>query len=429
MYRFPNPQGWFFAAGCIAICCASRSSAETNWNRFRGENGTGFIAQSSVPLPWTDSDIAWTATLPGKGNGSPIVQGNHVFVLSADPTNAERYVLSYDIVTGRERWRKTYPSVTHPLHDRSSYASSTPCADDTGVYVAWGAPTSIVVKAFSHAGEELWTRDLGRNVSAHGFGGSPMIVDGRLILLNSQDAQELPEGVAPGQTIVIALDVKTGKTLWETPRQTTRVCYGVPALLTEASGRQLLVMSETGDGMFALDASTGAPVWNRKMFTKRSVSSPLIVGDLIIGTEGSGGGGNVLFAVDSQRNHEIVFDIRKAAPYVPTPVAKGDLMFMWSDTGIVTCVQMPSGEAIWSQRIGGNVSTSPVIAGDKLVGISDDGTVTVLAADRRYQQLGQVKLGQNIRSTPALREDCMLLRTDTTLLRIGKPDELQKPIR
>lgn len=394
--------------------------AETNWNRFRGENGLGVIAKSSAPLPWKDSDIAWTVKLPGKGNGSPIIQGSNVFILSADPENADRFVLSFDLVTGQERWKKKFPSTKHGLHARSSYASSTPCANETAVFVSWGAPSGLIVKAFSHGGEELWSRDFGRYVSNHGFGGSPMLIGDRLILLNSQDALELAAGVEPGQTTVLALDTKTGKTIWETPRTTTRVCYGAPAVLKDNTGRDLLVMNETGDGIFALDAQTGAPVWNRKTFTKRSVSSPLIVGDLVIGTEGSGGGGNTLFAVDTKRNHELVFDVRKSAPYVPTPVAKGDLLFLWSDTGIVSCLQLPSGETVWSERIGGNVASSPVIVGDKLVGIADDGTVTILAAERTFKQLGQIKLNETTRATPAAREDCLLIRSDSTLMRIGK---------
>ncbi len=344
--------------------------------------------------------------------------------MSADPNTAERFILCYDLASGKEQWRRNFTSVKHPLHTRSSYASSTPCADDNAVYVTWGSPENVTVKAFSHTGDELWSRDLGRYVSQHGYGGSPALISGLLIVMNSQDALELPEGVAPGETSVLALDPKTGKTVWQTPRKTTRVCYGVPIAMNDASGREVLVMNETGDGIFALDIKTGAPVWNRQTFTKRCVSSPVLVGDLLIGTEGSGGGGNVLFAVDSKgRSHELAFEIRKAAPYVPTPVAKGNLMFLWDDKGIVSCVKVPGGEVLWTERIGGNVSSSPVIAGDKLIGIAEDGTLTILSASSTFKKLGEVKLGETTRSTPALREDCLLVRTDSKLMRIGKPSK------
>ncbi len=57
----------------LALLCATSSlcslpmlQAQTNWNRFRGENGVGVIETCTAPLPWTKDDVAWTATLPGK---------------------------------------------------------------------------------------------------------------------------------------------------------------------------------------------------------------------------------------------------------------------------------------------------------------------------------------------------------------------------
>jgi outer membrane protein assembly factor BamB len=396
---------------------------QNNWNRFRGENGRGVVARSHVPLPWSEGDVAWRAQLPGEGNGSPIIQNHRVFIQSADPESAERHVLAYDLLTGEELWARSYPSQPHAMHARSSYASSTPCADDSAVYVAWGAPDGVLVKAFTHDGEELWTRNLGRFVGGHGFGGSPMLFDGKLIVLNSQDAEELPPGVAPGQTEVVALDPATGETIWSTPRTTTRVCYGVPAAYRDSQGRDVLVMNETGDGFFGLEANTGRPLWNRKAFTKRCVSSPLVVGDLIFGSEGSGGGGNIVFAINTARNQEVAFDIRGAeAPYVPTPVAKDDLLFLWSDKGIASAVELPSGKLLWSKRIGGDVSASPIILGEHLIGIAEDGTATILAAAREFQEIGKVKLGETTRATPAAREDCLLLRTASQLICVGQPN-------
>ncbi len=132
-------------------------------------------------------------------------------------------------------------------------------------------------------------------------------------------------------------------------------------VIQDDTGHDLLLMNETGEGMFALDLRSGERVWNRKNFTKRCVSSPVVISGLAIGTEGSGGGGNLLFAIDTKRNHELVFEMRKAAPYVPTPVGVGQLMFTWDDKGIVSCVELPSGQVLWSERVGGNVSSSPLL--------------------------------------------------------------------
>lgn len=396
------------------LCCGQ-------WDRFRGANGSGSVELCTVPLPWSTGDIAWKIALPGKGNGSPIVVGKRIFIMSAEPGDAERHALAYDLSSGKELWRKSYDSQRHKLHARSSYASCTPCADEHAVYFAWATPENFLVKCYSHEGEERWSKEFGRYVSAHGFGGSPVLVDNKLIIANSQDAEELPEGVAPGESSIVALDAKTGDLIWKTPRTSVRTCYGTPTVFTAEDGKLALLFNETGDGMFAIDVATGKQLWNKKVFTKRCVSCPVIVGDRAFGTEGSGGGGNVLFGVDLKGDHDLVLEVKRAAPYVPTPVAKGQLLFLWSDNGIVSCVDALTGESHWSERIGGNVSTSPVIAGDKVIGIAEDGTVTVLAASTTFKNLGQVKIAETIRSTPLVAKDYLLIRTDSNLFCIGKP--------
>ena len=405
----------------LAITSFSPQILQAEWNRFRGANGAGNQDQSSVPLPWNAADVAWQIDLPGKGNGSPIVQAGKVFIMSAHPATAERYALAYDLATGKELWRKTYESKTHQLHARSSYASGTPCANEDAVFFAWASPDNLTVRCYSHTGNELWSKDFGRYISAHGFGGSPILVDDKLILANSQDAEELPEGVAPGISSIVAIDAKTGNIAWETPRTSVRTCYGTPTVAVAGDGKKSLVFAETGEGLFALDAATGQQLWNKKVFVKRCVSCPVVIGDLAIGTEGSGGGGNILFAVNMKGDHEVVFQVPRAAPYVPTPVAKDNLLFLWADNGIVSCIETPSGEVVWSQRIGGNVSSSPVIAGDKLIGIAEDGTVTILSATRDFKEFGTVKLGETTRSTPLLSKDYLLVRTDSKLICAGKP--------
>lgn len=391
------------------------------WGRFRGPNGGGIVEHCNYALPWQESDVAWKVDLPGRGNGSPVVHGRQIFIMSADPDSAQRFLLSYDLATGNEIWKKSFDSTPHHLHERSSYASSTPCVNEHAVYFAWGAPDGVLLKAFQHDGQEIWSRNLGSFVSQHGFGASPALYGGKLILVNSQQAEQLPPGQPPGESRVTAFDPLTGEVLWETVRTATKACYGVPAHYQALDGRNVLVFANTGEGLYALDLETGEPLWNNRVFGKRCVSSPVTVAGLAIGTEGSGGGGNILWAVDLEGEHAVKFKITRSAPYVPTPVAKDDLLFLWGDNGIVSCVELPGGDVVWSKRIGGNVSTSPVIAGDKLVGIAEDGTLTVLAASREFKNLGSLELGETTRATPLVAEDYMLVRTNSRLLCIGKP--------
>jgi outer membrane protein assembly factor BamB len=302
----------------VSLSLVSFVVGDPNWSRFRGTNGSG-VSSSRVSLPWKEEQMR-RIPLEGKGNGSPAVMGSTAFLMSADETTASRYLMAYDIVSGKQLWKKTYESKPHPLHKFSSYASTTPFVDNEHVYFAWADPDHTIVKALRHNGDEVWSRDFGRYVSQHGFGTSPIRVDDSILLLNSQDAQELPPGVEPGYDRMVALDYLTGETRWETKLPTTRVCYGVPCIW-EKDGQKQIVCSTTGQGMFGMSVSDGKLLWNHECFTQRVCASSVIVGgDLLIGTQGSGGGkGNKLIAFDLNEKKER-YQINKASPYVPCPI-------------------------------------------------------------------------------------------------------------
>ena len=166
---------------------ASDRSNSNSWSRFRGEGGLGVNERCRVVVPWKPEQVT-KIPLPGSGNGSPVVWGNRAFLVAANDDNADRIVVAIDLETNQIVWEKRYPSTKHRLHQFSTYASTTPCVDEDGIVIAWGEPEHVVVKRFSHQGGELWSRDFGRYVSQHGFGTSPMLVDGKVILLDSQDA-------------------------------------------------------------------------------------------------------------------------------------------------------------------------------------------------------------------------------------------------
>jgi outer membrane protein assembly factor BamB len=384
-------------------------------NRFRGDQGLGVYKQCRVEIPWKDQSVT-KLDLPGIGNGSPVlwhdsVDGTRAYLLSASATDATRHVIAVDLANNKVLWTKSYPSTKHRLHQFSTYASSTPAVDENGIYVVWGEPEHVYVKHLGHDGQERWSRDLGRYVSQHGFATSPMLLDGKLFLLDSQDAEELEPGVAPGEDRMISLDAKTGQTLWERKLPTKRVCYGLPSVRMLPDGSKELVCATTALGIFAMDPITGQIRWSHDCFKQRVCSSTLLVGPLAIATHGSGGGrDNMLVAYDMQTQKER-FRIQRAAPYVPTPVALGNLLFLWSDAGIVSCVGLEDGQVLWSERIGGNYFSSPILLGNRLMNVSDTGNVTILAASDKFQKLGTIETDATVRSTLVASPDMLLMRT------------------
>lgn len=407
------------AAIVVFLCFADLGFAQT-WSRFRGPNGSGYVSEGQIPNSWTDDDYAWTVEVPGDGIGSPVVMGGKLFVLSADENEKLRHVLAYDLRSGKLLWDKTFAFEAHRQHARNRFASSTPCCDEHHVYAAWSQPDHTLVVCLSHDGQLVWEKDLGSWQSQHGFGTSPIVVDDRVVLFDSQQADQLRPGEKPGVSAMIAMQRDSGEIAWRTEMTTTRVCYGTPCIYQSPDGSRQIIDCNTGDGVFALDVATGKRLWNLKVFAARCCSSPLICGDLIVGTSGSGGGGNHLVAVrPGESSAEEIFRIEKAAPYVPTPVVAGPWLLSVDDKGVASCFDASNGKVQWTRRIGGTVSSSPIVVGNKLLTIDIDGTATVLSASQTFQELGSVELGGHVQATPAFAEGYLLLRAGKRLLALN----------
>ncbi len=403
-----------------AFLAAASNGLAQEWSRFRGPNGTG-ESDTELPAVWSDGDYHFKVELPGEANSSPVLWGERLFVMSADPETATRYVLCHDALSGKKLWSRDYPSTPHHLHTMSSYASCTPAVDEERVFVAWSTPENLTLMALTHAGEVVWKNDLGAWKSQHGFGTSPMLFEDLVILSNSQEAKDGPKaaGTVP-KSYLMAFDKATGAERWRTLRVTDNVTYSVPAIFQPKEGAAQLVNISTGSGMYALDPKTGDELWATVVFDKRTVSSPLVKGDLIFGSTGSGAGGSYVTAVRSDgKQSEIAYKVDTQAPYVPTVVARDDLLFLVGDAGIASCVDIKTGKVHWRKRIGGNYASSPVRAADKVYCVSTEGEVIVLAAEKKFEELGRVDLGEGSRSTPAIAGGRMYFRTFSHLMAIG----------
>ena len=409
---------YLFATAILLPPVSSVDAQE--WTRFHGPNGQGVSTLKSFSAEWTEDDLNWKIKLPGIGHSSPVAWGEQLFLLSADPESAERYVLAVDTEPGKINWNRTFESEHHHLHVRSSFASCTPAVDEERVYIAWSTPGQTTFKALTHAGDEVWSRDLGRWVSQHGFGTSPMIYKDLVILSNSQQANKLKPGQEPGDSFMMAFDRRSGETRWSIDRASVNVCYSVPCIYTPKRGKPQLICTSTGNGMFSLDPDTGAQNWSLPdAFSMRTVSSPIFAGDLIYGSTGSGGGGNYLVGIQPGEQAEVVVKIDRQAPYVPTSVARDNLLFLWYDKGIVSCIDARDGTLHWRNRLDTAFSGSPIRVGDKMFCIDEAGTVWVVAAEKEYKLLHKFPLGEASRATPAVSGGRMFLRTNSQLFSIG----------
>jgi outer membrane protein assembly factor BamB len=383
----------------------TRADAD-NWPRYRGENGSGVSGEKGLPKTWSPGEYAWNIELPGEGHSSPVIWDNRVFVTSAIDEGAVRYLICLDAKTGDELWTQAAGFNRSLKHVKSSWASATPATDGERVYVLFADKESFVAAAYDFDGNLAWRRNIGRYESHHGQGASPIVFEDLLIVPNDQD----------GPSSILALDRRTGETVWSALRTSVLTSYATPIVVQGDGFPPQLVCSSSTMGITSLDPTNGQLNWASGEMPARTVSSPLFDGKAVIQQCGSRGGGALLTAVNPFSIAEggkpnTVFSRTKNLPYVPTPIAYENHLYLWNDNGVVHCLKGDSGDIIWTKRIGGNFTGSPICVDGTLYIISEEGKVVVIAASPRYEKYGESLLDDPSHSTPAMANGRLYLRT------------------
>jgi len=402
------------------------TGATSEWSRFRGENGSGVSTAANTPATFTEKDLNWKVPLPGIGHSSPAIAGKKVFVTCGDPDTAKRYLICLDLDSGKTLWKKEYSSRSFKQNPDNSYASASPVVDGQRVYCTFIAPESYKVYCVDINGNDQWTYDMGRWESQHGCGCSPILFEDLLIVPNDQDGPTAS---------VVALDTKTGSVRWNVPRKPGLTSASTPCLYTPSGGGPAqLIQTSTASGITSIDPKTGKLNWavcdELKLGKLRAVGSPVASGSVVVGTWGEGARNRACAVVEPGADGttpKVLFRMPTGPsyPYVPSPVIAGPHLFLWSDVGVVSCIDLASGHPIWQQQVKldrGRVEfySSPIIVGKKLYNVSKDGEVICLAAGEKFEFLGHSPLGDKCFATPAVVGDRLIIRTASHLMSVGK---------
>ena len=78
-----------------------------NWPQWRGPRGDGTCAEKGLPTTWSRTEnVAWKAPLPERGNSTPIVWQDRVFVTQAVEKEGRRTLMCFDRRDGRLTWQQ-----------------------------------------------------------------------------------------------------------------------------------------------------------------------------------------------------------------------------------------------------------------------------------------------------------------------------------
>ena len=400
------------AAATIAVLLVANSSMAENWTQFRGANTDGTAADAKLPGEIAeDKNLAWKIEVPGKGWSSPVTWGNEIWLTTATPEGDEMFVLSYDATSGKQLKNiKVFENdVTRFCHPTNSFASPTPVIEDGRIYVHFGSYGTACLN--TKTGEKIWERrDLECN-HWRGPGSSP-IVDGDNLIV-SYDGFDVQ--------YVVAFNKAPGKTEWKQDRNIDygtdngdrKKAYGTGQVV-EFDGRRQVVLPSAVETI-SYDPASGKELWRVRHGGMNAAARPLFGNGLIYIAAGSGE--RSLIAVRPDGNGDISdshveWGSSKSVPRRPSQILIGERLFMISDQGVASCLDAVSGEIVWQKRVGsgGEIRSSPVMAGGLIYSFGVEGEVVVFAASDEFELGSQSKLEEGLQAAPAIHDNALIVR-------------------
>jgi outer membrane protein assembly factor BamB len=415
--------------GFLLIIHSLFALAADNWPQFRGPEGTGHSDARDLPLNWSEtSNVVWKTAIHDRGWSSPVIHGNQIWLTTATPDGRKLYAVCIDRGTGRvirdmKLFDVAQPQYAHPFN---TYASPTPVIEAGRVYITFGSPGTACIDTKSF--QVIWERrDMECN-HFRGAGSSPIIFQDLLIMnFDGSDHQ-----------FVTALDKRTGKTVWRTNRSIDfqdlepngkpaadgdlRKAFATPHV-TMINGKWELI-SLGAKAAYSYNPFNGEELWRVEERAQHSASTRPVIGFGMIFFPTGFSAGQLLAVRTGGRglitDTHIAWRMKRGVSNKPSILLIGELIYMVSDAGIISCVEAKTGELVWQKRIGGEYSASPVYADGKIWFFSEDGKVTVIRHGRTFEQLAENKLDEGFLASPAISGKAFFLRTRTHLYRIEK---------
>lgn len=457
----------------ISLLLVSSVQAESNWPQFRGPGGLG-IGEGSPPLEFgVDKNIKWKVAVP-HGHSSPCIWDGKVVLTGLDAGKLVTFCL--DRTTGRELWRAVAPAEKiEGAHRIGSPAAPTPCADADFVYVYFG---SYGVLAYDWSGKEAWRRPLPAPVVEFGTGASPILADGKVILVVDQDIG----------AYMTALDAKTGAEVWRVDRAEFRRGFSTPFVWRHDGIEELVVAGSLW--VRGYDLKDGRQRWSVRGMARVSNASPVAAAGVLLVSSWNVGGdeddrvemelydafaaandgnkdgsftkdefpkgpvkdrysqmdadkdglvtkaeyevmrgmfaqaANQLFAIkpggtgDITDTH-VVWQVNKHLPYVSSPIVANGRVFTMKNGGLASCYDARSGSPMYqAERVdaSGDYYSSSVTADNRIYVTSQRGTVVVLdASSDTLKVLARNELREQVFASPAIVDDVLYLRTEKHL--------------
>ncbi len=398
-----------------------------NWPQWRGPDGDGISKETNLPTRWSAKEnVAWKLAMPGMGSSTPIVWGERIFLTSED---GDDLVLLCVTTKGEQLWKRKIGSGRYRARsDEGNLASATPSTDGKNVYAFVGSGDTV---CYTLDGKEVWKfnaqKRYGKFNIQFGMHSTPVLYKERLYM----------QLLSTGAAWVIALDTKTGETVWKVQRESDgrdecEHSYASPIVWHK--GDKAYLITHGNDYAIAHRLDDGKEIWrvgdlnpkNHYNRTLRFVASPVASDDLIVVPSAKNGpvvgvkpsaSGLVRTGSSDER-----WRMTKNTPDVPSPLVHDGLVYLCRENGLLLCLKANSGEQMYAESLHKQrYRASPMYADGKIYLTARDGVVSVVKAGPKYELLATNRMDDDITASPAVSGGRIYLRGFKTLFAIETP--------
>jgi outer membrane protein assembly factor BamB len=442
-WSFTYRTGVFGA--CLILALVSCANAGDHWPQFRGPGSSGVASGEGLPQTWSATDnVLWKVPIPGRGWSSPIVWGDRIFVTSAIQEEGQPEAVKKGLYLGGERpqvkpaqrwmvycldWNTgkiLWERIAHQgvpefgRHLKNSFASETPVTDGQRVYAYFG---NVGMFCYDREGKPIWSKNLGTFPIGSNWGtaASPVLYQNRIYIANDNQKQ----------SFLVAFDAQTGDEVWRTGRE-EKSNWATPLVWTNSLRTEIVTNGSRRICSYDLD---GKLLWELGGASSITIPTPLAHGDLLYVTSGyvgdrrkpvfairPGASGDISLSGDETSNQFIAWCQKKGGPYNPSPILYDDLFYVLYDRGQLACFDAKTGNEVYARRqIDDEVrafTSSPWAYEGKIFCLSEEGDTFVIQAGKDFKLLGRNRVGEVCLATPAIARKSLILRTESSLLRI-----------
>lgn len=402
-------------AAVLHDCVYAAEAGDAPGWRVRADCNAAEAAESAMLAPWRGSaNLAWRQPLGGRGNSSPIVVEQRIYLTIADggPT---LWLVCFNLENGFGVWRQPVSREPFPpCHEKTSDAASTPCSDGKRLFVAHATADAVHLSAFGLDGRKLWTTKLGPFTARWGFTCSPAWARG-LVLVGADNAAE---------GFLAAVDGETGRGVWRRRRPPAGdESYSSPTVIQagafgEAVPAAPQVVMAGLERIESYALATGRSAWSAGGISSTVGATPAVSGGICVATSGFPTRAMVALDVASGEPVPPVLwkeDRESEIPYVPSPLAHDGRLYVVHDDGVAHCRDLATGRVAWKRRVGGAFSASPVLVNGELLCADEAGRCMLIGLDDGTVR-HEFSLAGGCFATPVVVRGRLLIRTTQELV-------------